>query len=197
MSKYEQLALVKHYSEIPLLNKYESTISKENEYSYTSDKYLVLREKLNEIITNVNIEKINKINEEIKFLSLTKKQIHNFSINLEKITKGILISFARQKLFEEDSVYFLDELDPYIIGEFCINCKLSFNTYLKYSLLIKRYFIEFISINHIFDKWGFYSISNDRESIELFFHKEYKDNFVKSREIYLNNSKNLIEETDF
>jgi len=197
MSKYEQTDFIKSYTELPIINEYKKFHTRDYTYDYTSNIDTIVLDKLKDIIRNENIEKINKNIEKIKFEHLTKKQVNSFSINIEKTIKGILILFAKQKIFEEDSVYILDELDPYIIGEFCIQCKLSFNTYLRYSLLIKKCFIEYISKNYIFDEWGFYTTSKDKESIELFFNKEYKEKFISSRKNYVSNSKNIIEETDF
>lgn len=189
-----------YYENVPLIHEYTNK-GYFREYDYIPNTYSEFLEELREIIIKENISKIKSFAKKITFSKIKETEINDFDFNLEKILEKILISFARQKALEsKKDYYFSEELDPFIIGQFCIQNKISFNTYLKYSKLIKKVFMLYIEKNYIFDDWGFYSISYDKELIEIHFREAYLNKRTKKTEIYIEkmkNMENIIEEVDF
>jgi len=197
MSIYESTNVIKHYDETPLFKLSNYNKQYIEEYDYISDEYSELLEKLKDIIKKENIQKIKSFSNKIKFSLLQDAKIKAIDLNLERIIKSTLVTFAKEKTFDDGVYYNFDELDPAIIGDFCIRSKISFNTYLSYSSLIRRVFVSFIDNNYIFDDWGFYTLSKDKESIELWFHDDYRKDYISAKEKFIENAEDIVEEADF
>lgn len=189
----------------PYNNYYEQIINNNYVVLNDVDSYSSIEQNNNEcfsVLEEIILEESKKQFEELQSsLSFTFYREREIKINLEKKIKSILFSYAKRNLYKIDKhsgLIVVDELPNEIIGDICIEFKITFSKYLKYASLIKKCFYTYIDENYLFDKWGYYCLTNDKEFICLSYKNDYVEKLIESREKYVENSnESLIEELDF